>query len=70
MDAGNILNTGNKFRGNAYGFKISSLKSFFSVTSLNYKNISLMEYLIEKMQKEFPEGLSFIDSFCEQSKVI
>ncbi len=34
LDAGNILNTGNKRRGGAYGFKVASLKSFLSCKSV------------------------------------
>ena len=33
LDAGNILNTGHTTRGNAYGFKVITLKKFFSCKS-------------------------------------
>jgi len=49
LDAGNILNTGNKRRGNSYGFAISSLKSFFSCKSSIKRNFPLIEFVLIKI---------------------
>ena len=70
LDAGNILNTGNNRRGNAYGFRIKSLKSFLSCKSSLKRNVSLAEYIIMEVLEQNPKILDFIPLFCEKFNLV
>ncbi|XP_077180075.1 disheveled-associated activator of morphogenesis 1 isoform X1 [Paroedura picta] len=53
---GNYMNKGQ--RGNAYGFKISSLNKIADTKSSIDKNITLLHYLITIVEKKYPQVLS------------
>ncbi|XP_075388046.1 disheveled-associated activator of morphogenesis 1 [Tenrec ecaudatus] len=53
---GNYMNKGQ--RGNAYGFKISSLNKIADTKSSSDKNITLLHYLITIVEKKCPKVLS------------
>ncbi|KAJ6658027.1 hypothetical protein lerEdw1_001686, partial [Lerista edwardsae] len=53
---GNYMNKGQ--RGNAYGFKISSLNKIADTKSSIDKNITLLHYLITVVEKKYPKVLS------------
>ncbi|KAF6023699.1 DAAM [Bugula neritina] len=50
---GNYMNKGN--RGNAFGFKISSLSKIQDTKSSADREITLLHYLVELFDKQFPE---------------
>uniref|UniRef100_S4R6S4 Dishevelled associated activator of morphogenesis 1b n=1 Tax=Petromyzon marinus TaxID=7757 RepID=S4R6S4_PETMA len=56
---GNYMNKGQ--RGNAYGFKISSLNKIADTKSSTDKNINLLHYLIIVVEKKFPDVLGISD---------
>uniref|UniRef100_A0ABM5FBZ7 Disheveled-associated activator of morphogenesis 1 isoform X2 n=1 Tax=Pogona vitticeps TaxID=103695 RepID=A0ABM5FBZ7_9SAUR len=53
---GNYMNKGQ--RGNAYGFKISSLNKIADTKSSIDKNITLLHYLITIVEKKYPKVLN------------
>uniref|UniRef100_A0A8C5PFV2 Dishevelled associated activator of morphosis 1 n=1 Tax=Leptobrachium leishanense TaxID=445787 RepID=A0A8C5PFV2_9ANUR len=53
---GNYMNKGQ--RGNAYGFKISSLNKIADTKSSIDKNITLLHYLITVVEKKYPKILN------------
>uniref|UniRef100_A0A3Q3M2B3 Dishevelled associated activator of morphogenesis 1b n=1 Tax=Labrus bergylta TaxID=56723 RepID=A0A3Q3M2B3_9LABR len=54
---GNFMNKGQ--RGNAYGFKVSSLNKIADTKSSIDKNITLLHYLITILEKKYPKVLMF-----------
>ncbi|KAJ8288982.1 hypothetical protein COCON_G00016410 [Conger conger] len=54
---GNYMNKGQ--RGNAYGFKISSLNKIADTKSSIDKNITLLHYLITILEKKYPKVVLF-----------
>ncbi|KAL4641813.1 disheveled-associated activator of morphogenesis 1-like isoform X1 [Arapaima gigas] len=52
---GNYMNKGQ--RGNAYGFKVSSLNKIVDTKSSIDKNITLLHYLITILEKKYPKVL-------------
>uniref|UniRef100_A0A4W5KC94 Dishevelled associated activator of morphogenesis 1b n=1 Tax=Hucho hucho TaxID=62062 RepID=A0A4W5KC94_9TELE len=67
---GNYMNKGQ--RGNAYGFKVSSLNKIADTKSSIDKNITLLHYLITILEKKYPKVLMFqedLQSVPEASKV-
>uniref|UniRef100_A0A3B4ZJG1 Dishevelled associated activator of morphogenesis 1 n=1 Tax=Stegastes partitus TaxID=144197 RepID=A0A3B4ZJG1_9TELE len=54
---GNYMNKGQ--RGNAYGFKVSSLNKIGDTKSSIDKNITLLHYLITTLEKKYPKVLMF-----------
>ncbi|KAK7907835.1 hypothetical protein WMY93_016447 [Mugilogobius chulae] len=54
---GNYMNKGQ--RGNAYGFKVSSLNKIADTKSSIDKNITLLHYLITILEKKYPKVLMF-----------
>lgn len=50
---GNYMNRG--ARGNASGFKISSLNKIMDTKSSSNRNVTLLHYLIEMLEKKFPD---------------
>uniref|UniRef100_A0A3B3WVE2 Dishevelled associated activator of morphogenesis 1b n=1 Tax=Poecilia mexicana TaxID=48701 RepID=A0A3B3WVE2_9TELE len=67
---GNYMNKGQ--RGNAYGFKVSSLNKIADTKSSIDKNITLLHYLITILEKKYPKVLKFQDdlqSVSEAAKV-
>ncbi|XP_040267237.1 disheveled-associated activator of morphogenesis 1 isoform X2 [Bufo bufo] len=67
---GNYMNKGQ--RGNAYGFKISSLNKIADTKSSIDKNITLLHYLITVVEKKYPKILSLheeLQSISEAAKV-
>ncbi|KAG7461289.1 hypothetical protein MATL_G00208490 [Megalops atlanticus] len=54
---GNYMNKGQ--RGNAYGFKVSSLNKIADTKSSIDKNITLLHYLITILEKKYPKVLLF-----------
>ncbi|KAJ0060838.1 hypothetical protein NL108_001693 [Boleophthalmus pectinirostris] len=67
---GNYMNKGQ--RGNAYGFKVSSLNKIADTKSSIDKNITLLHYLITILEKKYPKVLMFQDdlkSIPEAAKV-
>lgn len=67
---GNYMNKGQ--RGNAYGFKVSSLNNIADTKSSIDKNITLLHYLITILEKKYPKVLMFQDdlrSISEAAKV-
>lgn len=53
---GNFLNKGQ--RGNAYGFKVSSLNKIVDTKSSIDRNITMLHYLIMIFEKSYPDTLS------------
>lgn len=47
---GNYMNKGQ--RGNAYGFKISSLNNVIDTKSSTNRDVSLLHYLVETLEKK------------------
>ena len=47
---GNYMNKGQ--RGNAYGFKISSLNNVIDTKSSGNRDVSLLHYLVETLEKK------------------
>eukprot|EP00064_Thunnus_orientalis_P005942 superscaffoldBa00000599_g5956 len=67
---GNYMNKGQ--RGNAYGFKVSSLNKIADTKSSIDKNITLLNYLITILEKKYPKVLMFqgdLQSIPEAAKV-
>uniref|UniRef100_A0A3Q3IPN9 Dishevelled associated activator of morphogenesis 1b n=1 Tax=Monopterus albus TaxID=43700 RepID=A0A3Q3IPN9_MONAL len=67
---GNYMNKGQ--RGNAYGFKVSSLNKIADTKSSIDKNITLLHYLISILEKKYPNVLKFqedLQSVPEAAKV-
>lgn len=67
---GNYMNKGQ--RGNAYGFKVSSLNKIADTKSSIDKNITLLHYLITIMEKKYPKVMMFqedLKSIPEAAKV-
>ncbi|CAN9507366.1 unnamed protein product [Ophioblennius macclurei] len=67
---GNYMNKGQ--RGNAYGFKVSSLNKIADTKSSIDKNITLLHYLITILEKKYPKVLMFqedLSSISEAAKV-
>ncbi|XP_054617510.1 disheveled-associated activator of morphogenesis 1-like isoform X5 [Dunckerocampus dactyliophorus] len=67
---GNYMNKGQ--RGNAYGFKVSSLNKIADTKSSIDKNINLLHYLITILEKKYPKVLKFqgdLQSVPEAAKV-
>lgn len=67
---GNYMNKGQ--RGNAYGFKVSSLNKIADTKSSIDKNITLLHYLITILEKKYPKVLMFqedLKSISEAAKV-
>uniref|UniRef100_A0A8C7CLT7 Dishevelled associated activator of morphogenesis 1b n=2 Tax=Oncorhynchus TaxID=8016 RepID=A0A8C7CLT7_ONCKI len=67
---GNYMNKGQ--RGNAYGFKVSSLNKIADTKSSIDKNITLLHYLITILEKKYPKVLMFqedLQSVPEAAKV-
>uniref|UniRef100_A0A669B676 Dishevelled associated activator of morphogenesis 1b n=1 Tax=Oreochromis niloticus TaxID=8128 RepID=A0A669B676_ORENI len=67
---GNYMNKGQ--RGNAYGFKVSSLNKIADTKSSIDKNITLLHYLITILEKKYPKVLKFqedLQSVSEAAKV-
>ncbi|KAM6954265.1 disheveled-associated activator of morphogenesis 1b isoform 2-T2 [Aplochiton taeniatus] len=67
---GNFMNKGQ--RGNAYGFKMSSLNKIADTKSSIDKNITLLHYLITILEKKYPKVMMFTEdlrSVPEASKV-
>uniref|UniRef100_A0A8C3AGM3 Dishevelled associated activator of morphogenesis 1b n=1 Tax=Cyclopterus lumpus TaxID=8103 RepID=A0A8C3AGM3_CYCLU len=67
---GNFMNKGQ--RGNAYGFKVSSLNKIADTKSSIDKNITLLHYLITILEKKYPKVLMFqedLQSLSEAAKV-
>ncbi|XP_037652369.1 disheveled-associated activator of morphogenesis 1-like isoform X2 [Sebastes umbrosus] len=54
---GNYMNKGQ--RGNAYGFKVSSLNKIADTKSSIDKNITLLHYMITVLQKKYPKVTAF-----------
>ncbi|XP_058847651.1 disheveled-associated activator of morphogenesis 1-like isoform X1 [Acipenser ruthenus] len=54
---GNYMNKGQ--RGNAYGFKVSSLNKIADTKSSIDKNITLLHYLITILEKKYPKVVAF-----------
>ncbi|XP_071505919.1 disheveled-associated activator of morphogenesis 2-like [Diadema antillarum] len=50
---GNYMNRG--ARGNAYGFKVSSLNKIIDTKSSSNRNVTLLHYLIDMLEKKFPD---------------
>ncbi|KAL6096080.1 daam1 [Pungitius sinensis] len=67
---GNFMNKGQ--RGNAYGFKVSSLNKIADTKSSIDKNITLLHYLITILEKKYPKVLMFqedLQSLSDAAKV-
>uniref|UniRef100_A0A8C6KMQ3 Dishevelled associated activator of morphogenesis 1b n=1 Tax=Nothobranchius furzeri TaxID=105023 RepID=A0A8C6KMQ3_NOTFU len=67
---GNYMNKGH--RGNAYGFKVSSLNKIADTKSSIDKNITLLHYLITILEKKYAKVLMFqndLQSVPEAAKV-
>ncbi|KAG7265270.1 hypothetical protein CRUP_020516 [Coryphaenoides rupestris] len=67
---GNYMNKGQ--RGNAYGFKVSSLNKIADTKSSMDKNITLLHYLITILERKYPKVLLFqedLQSVPEAAKV-
>ncbi|KAM9294637.1 disheveled-associated activator of morphogenesis 1 [Gastrophryne carolinensis] len=67
---GNYMNKGQ--RGNAFGFKISSLNKIADTKSSIDKNITLLHYLITVVEKKYPKVVSLheeLQSVPEAAKV-
>ncbi|XP_068110510.1 disheveled-associated activator of morphogenesis 1 isoform X2 [Hyperolius riggenbachi] len=67
---GNYMNKGQ--RGNAYGFKISSLNKIADTKSSIDKNITLLHYLITVVEKKYPKVVNLqeeLQSIPEAAKV-
>ncbi|XP_072345296.1 disheveled-associated activator of morphogenesis 1 isoform X2 [Scyliorhinus torazame] len=56
---GNYMNKGQ--RGNAYGFKLSSLNKIADTKSSIEKNITLLHYLITILEKKYPKVVTIYD---------
>ncbi|XP_041070612.1 disheveled-associated activator of morphogenesis 1 isoform X3 [Carcharodon carcharias] len=56
---GNYMNKGQ--RGNAYGFKLSSLNKIADTKSSIEKNITLLHYLITILEKKYPKVVNIHD---------
>nr|XP_046268384.1 disheveled-associated activator of morphogenesis 1 [Scatophagus argus] len=54
---GNYMNKGQ--RGNAYGFKVSSLNKIADTKSSIDKNVTLLHYIITVLEKKFPKLVTF-----------
>ncbi|XP_005801208.1 disheveled-associated activator of morphogenesis 1 [Xiphophorus maculatus] len=67
---GNYMNKGQ--RGNAYGFKVSSLNKMVDTKSSIDRNITLLHYMITVLEEKFPRAASFrkeLQNVPEASKV-
>ncbi|XP_067335191.1 disheveled-associated activator of morphogenesis 2 isoform X5 [Channa argus] len=67
---GNFMNKGQ--RGNAYGFKISSLNKIADTKSSIDRNITMLHYLIMIFEKNYPDALHILEdlsSVPEAAKV-
>ncbi|XP_072031221.1 disheveled-associated activator of morphogenesis 1-like isoform X2 [Amphiura filiformis] len=56
---GNYMNRG--ARGNASGFKVSSLNKIMDTKSSVHRQLTLLHYLLEMLEKKFPEVYSLED---------
>ncbi|XP_035529248.1 disheveled-associated activator of morphogenesis 1 [Morone saxatilis] len=54
---GNYMNKGQ--RGNAYGFKVSSLNKIADTKSSINKNVTLLHYMITVLEKKYPKVATF-----------
>uniref|UniRef100_A0A672YTB9 Disheveled-associated activator of morphogenesis 1-like n=1 Tax=Sphaeramia orbicularis TaxID=375764 RepID=A0A672YTB9_9TELE len=54
---GNYMNKGQ--RGNAFGFKVSSLNKIADTKSSIDKNLTLLHYMITVLEKKYPKATSF-----------
>lgn len=68
LDAGNVLNT-NTRRGDAYGFKVASLKEFITCTSVVKTGVSLLEYVMIEINLSNPKLLDFIDELKDKCEI-
>ncbi|KAK3092739.1 hypothetical protein FSP39_006760 [Pinctada imbricata] len=50
---GNFMNRGQ--RGNASGFRLSSLSNLIDTKSSNNRNLTLLHYLVDLLERKFPE---------------
>jgi dishevelled associated activator of morphogenesis len=67
---GNIMNRGN--RGNAFGFKLSSLNKITDTKSSTDNEMTLLHYLIQMLEAKFPEVVTLevdLPHISEASKV-
>lgn len=67
---GNYMNKGQ--RGNAFGFKVSSLNKIADTKSSIDKNITLLHYMITVLEKKYPKVVAFseeLQNVPEASKV-
>ncbi|KAL0967516.1 hypothetical protein UPYG_G00253240 [Umbra pygmaea] len=67
---GNYMNKGQ--RGNAFGFKVSSLNKIADTKSSIDKNITLLHYLITILEKKYPKVMMFqedLQSVSDAAKV-
>ncbi|XP_072222210.1 disheveled-associated activator of morphogenesis 1-like [Leuresthes tenuis] len=67
---GNYMNKGQ--RGNAFGFRVSSLNKMADTKSSTDRNVTLLHYMITVLERKFPAVLSFseeLQSVPEASKV-
>ncbi|XP_077586661.1 disheveled-associated activator of morphogenesis 2 [Stigmatopora nigra] len=67
---GNFMNKGQ--RGNAYGFKVSSLNKIVDTKSSIDRNITMLHYLIMIFEKNYPDTLHIqldLNSVAEAAKV-
>ncbi|XP_026212595.1 disheveled-associated activator of morphogenesis 1-like [Anabas testudineus] len=67
---GNYMNKGQ--RGNAYGFKVSSLNKIADTKSSTDKNITLLHYMATVLEKKYPKVVAFgeeIQNVPEAAKV-
>ncbi|XP_014673417.1 PREDICTED: disheveled-associated activator of morphogenesis 1-like isoform X2 [Priapulus caudatus] len=56
---GNFMNRGQ--RGNAVGFKISSLNRMVDTKSSLDKNVTLLHYMVETMEQQFPDLVQVLE---------
>ncbi|XP_056332441.1 disheveled-associated activator of morphogenesis 2 [Danio aesculapii] len=63
---GNFMNKGQ--RGNAYGFKVSSLNKIIDTKSSIDRNITMLHYLIMIFEKNYPDILSIQQDLCSVSE--
>ncbi|KAM9355334.1 disheveled-associated activator of morphogenesis 1-like [Pholidichthys leucotaenia] len=67
---GNYMNKGQ--RGNAYGFKLSSINKIADTKSSIDKNVTLLHYLVTVLEKKYPDVAAFseeLQNVPEASKV-
>ncbi|XP_028298343.1 disheveled-associated activator of morphogenesis 1-like [Gouania willdenowi] len=59
---GNYMNKG--YRGNAYGFKLSSLNKIADTKSSIDRNITLLHYMITVLEQKYPRVAAFSEELC------